>query len=455
MSVSTTIKRIGLEKAFDYLYKDPEKNMITIMDWADRIANGDWASQRRVIRAAVENKDHAYNYFIHHLIDEVDHDLLTTNAVNFFINANLLGWKKQEEVRNKYNCNVPWAMIMDPTSACNLHCTGCWAAEYGNKYNLSYDDMDSIITQGKEMGVYFYMYTGGEPLVRKNDLIKLAEKHDDCAFLCFTNGTLIDDGFAKEMLRIKNFIPAISLEGFREATDERRGEGTFDKVVEAMKIMRRHKLLYGISSCYTSANYKSIISEEFYDFLVEQGADFIWLFHYMPVGNDADLDLLLTPEQREELFHRTRELRWTKPMFTMDFQNDGQFVNGCIAGGKRYLHINANGDIEPCVFVHYSDTNIHEKSILDALRSPLLMKYHDGQPFNDNMLMPCPMLENPDRLVEMIRDTDAVSTDMASPETIEHLCGKCERYAEHWKPKAEELWEIEKEKIAKKHEEAL
>ena len=139
----------------------------------------------------------------------------------------------------------------------------------------------------------------------------------------------------------------------------------------------------------------------------------------------------------------------------MDFQNDGQFVNGCIAGGKRYLHINANGDIEPCVFVHYSDTNIHEKSILDALRSPLLMKYHDGQPFNDNMLMPCPMLENPDRLVEMIRDTDAVSTDMASPETIEHLCGKCERYAEHWKPKAEELWEIEKEKIAKKHEEAL
>ena len=443
----------GLEKTFEKVYEDPDKNLIKIMNWADRIAKGDWSSQRRVIREAVENPDHAYNYFIHHLIDEVDHDLLTKTGVNFFINANLYGWKKQEEVRQKYNCNVPWCIIMDPTSACNLRCTGCWAAEYGNKYNLSFEDMDNIIQQGKDMGIYFYMYTGGEPLIRKKDLMKLAEKHSDCAFLSFTNGTLIDEEFAADMKRVKNFIPAISLEGFKEATDIRRGDGTFDKVVEAMKIMRKHKLLYGISCCYTSQNYKSIISEEYYDFLVEQGADFIWLFHYMPVGNDADLSLLLTPDEREELYHRTRELRWTKPMFTMDFQNDGQFVHGCIAGGRRYLHINANGDIEPCVFIHYSDTNIKDGTVLDALRAPLFMKYHDNQPFNDNMLRPCPMLENPGALADMVNSTDAVSTDMASPESVDHLNEKCEEYANNWAPRAEELWEIEKENIAKREAE--
>ena len=132
---------------------------------------------------------------------------MKTLAVNFFINASLIGWPKQEENRKKYNCNIPWTILLDPTSACNLHCTGCWAAEYGNKLNLTFDEIDSIIQQGKELGVYMYIYTGGEPLVRKKDLIRLCEKHDDCVFLCFTNATLIDEDFVNEMLRVKTSFP--------------------------------------------------------------------------------------------------------------------------------------------------------------------------------------------------------------------------------------------------------
>ena len=124
----------------------------------------------------------------------------------------------------------------------------------------------------------------------------------------------------------------------------------------------------------------------------------------------------------------------------MDFQNDAEYVGGCIAGGRRYFHINANGDIDPCVFIHYSDSNIREKTILEALRSPMMMAYHDGQPFNENMLRPCPMLENPEKLREMVGKTQAHSTDLQSPETVEHLCAKCDRYAENWKPAAEQLW---------------
>lgn len=440
MNISTTLKRFGLEKAFDYLYKDPDTNLLKIMDWADKFSGGEFEGQRKVIREALKNPDHPYYSYIRNLIQEVDPSVVKTTAVNFFINANLIGWPKQEECREKYGCNIPWAILLDPTSACNLHCTGCWAAEYGNKLNLTYDEIDSIIRQGKELGVYMYIYTGGEPLIRKADLMKLCREHSDCIFLCFTNATLIDEKLADEMLEVGNFVPAISLEGFEEATDGRRGDGIYQKVIKAMNLLRRKKLLYGISACYTSANYDSITSAEFYDKLIDLGAYFIWYFHYMPVGNDASTELLPTPEQRIEVYRRVRKYRAEKPLFAMDFQNDAEYVGGCIAGGRRYLHINANGDVDPCVFIHYSDSNIREKSLLDALRGPMFMAYHDGQPFNENMFRPCPMLENPEKLRAMVEKSGAHSTDLQSPESADHLCTKCDKYAACWKPVADELW---------------
>ena len=440
MDASAAIKKFGLEQTFHYMYKDPEKNLSRIMDWADKFSGGEFASQRKAIREAIENPDHPYHSFILHVVNDIDPEVMKTAAVNLFINASLIGWDKQEFYRKQYNCNIPWAILLDPTSACNLHCTGCWAAEYGNKLNLTFEEIDSIIQQGKELGVYMYIYTGGEPLVRKKDLIRICEKHEDCIFLCFTNATLIDEAFADEMLRVKNFVPAISLEGDEASTDSRRGKGTYQKVRKAMELLHRKKLLYGISSCYTSANYDSITSEEYYDSLIEMGAYFIWYFHYMPVGNDAAPELLPDPEQREAVYRRIRHLRATKPLFAMDFQNDAEYVGGCIAGGKRYLHINANGDVDPCVFIHYSNANIRDCTLLEALQSPIFMAYHDNMPFNDNMLRPCPMLENPERLRKMVADCGAHSTDPMSPESAEHLCSKCDRYAAHWAPEAERLW---------------
>ena len=440
MNAATTLKKFGLGQAFHYIYKDPDKNMLKIMDWADKFAGNNFVSQRTMIREAITNPKHPYYSYVRRLFTDIDPNVTQTLAVNFFINAGLVGWQKEEELRKKYDCNIPWAILLDPTSACNLHCTGCWAAEYGNKLNLTFDEIDDIITQGKKLGVYIYIYTGGEPLVRKNDLIALCNKHSDCEFLCFTNATLIDEDFADQMLRVKNFVPAISVEGFEEATDGRRGDGVFQKVRRAMEILKDRKLPFGTSCCYTSANLDSISSEKFVDSLVEWGAKFAWYFHYMPVGNDAAPELMPSPEQREKMYDRIRAYRRSKPIFLIDFQNDGEYVGGCIAGGRRYLHINANGDVDPCVFIHYSDSNIREKSLLDCLRSPMFMAYHDGQPFNENHLKPCPMLENPEKLREMVARTGAKSTDLQSPETAEHLCAKCDGYAAAWDGTAERLW---------------
>lgn len=441
--IPKTLGKLGLKTAYGYIEKDPEHNLPKLMEWVDRLAGdgpNSFLVQRDAFRTVINDPDNNMHQLLMNIFREVDNDVLKATFENFLLNANIVGWPIQEEMRSKYNCNIPWAILLDPTSACNLHCTGCWAAEYGNKLNLSLNEIDSIIQQGKELGVYMYIYTGGEPMVRSKDIIALCQKHSDCQFLAFTNATLIDEAFADDMLRVKNFIPAISLEGFEMATDGRRGNGVYHKVLRTMSILRQKRLPFGISACYTSQNLDSISSDEFIDQLVKWGAQFIWYFHYMPVGNDAVPALMPNPQQRKAMYYRIREIRSTKPLFAMDFQNDGEYVGGCIAGGRRYLHINANGDIDPCVFVHYSDSNIREKSLLDCLRSPMFMAYHDGQPFNDNHLLPCPMLENPEKLREMVHRTGAHSTDLQSPESVDHLCDKCVSYAQCWKPEAERLW---------------
>lgn len=451
MDFSMQMKKTALRTALGYIEKNPEENVLKLMDWVDKLAGdgpSSFPAQRAAFRNILNDPECSMYQLIISVFRDIDNDVLKAVFENFFLNASLIGWPKQEQYRKELGCNIPWAILMDPTSACNLHCTGCWAAEYGNKLNLTLEDIDSIIRQGKELGIYMYIYTGGEPLVRKADLMKLCEMHPDCEFLSFTNATLIDEDFCREMLRVKNFIPAISLEGFEEANDSRRGPGVYEKVTHAMALLKEHNLPFGISACYTSVNYNDISSEKFFDHMIDLGALFVWFFHYMPVGNDAVPALMPTPEQRETVYRRIRGFRETKAIFSLDFQNDAEYIGGCIAGGRHYLHINANGDVDPCVFIHYSNCNIHDCTLMEALKSPLFQAYHDNQPFNDNMLRPCPMLENPERLQELVKATGAHSTDLQSPESAEHLCEKCVQYAANWKPSADRLWE---ETLEKKH----
>lgn len=445
MSEKTIIESMqsyGLKKVLAYLDADPDNNIPKIIDWVEKFdRDGVVSRQMGTVKEVLGNTDSNWYKLVKSLYTDIDPEVRKKLFENFLINATIIGGKRQNKSREENNCNIPWAILMDPTSACNLHCTGCWAAEYGNKMNMDFDTLDSIITQGKKLGTYMYIYSGGEPLVRKDDIIKLCEKHDDCAFLAFTNSTLIDEKFADDMLRVKNFVPAISIEGFEEETDFRRGEGTYNAVVKAMELLKSKKLPFGISCCYTSKNTDVIGSEEYIDDMIAKGAKFAWFFTYMPIGSGAVTDLLATAPQREYMYHQVREFRKTKPIFTMDFWNDGEYVKGCIAGGRNYLHINANGDIEPCAFIHYSDTNIHESTLLQAYKNPLFMQYKENQPFNDNHLRPCPLLDNPGRLANMVEKSGAKSTDMESPEDVRELSAKCYNVAENWEPVANELWE--------------
>lgn len=433
------------DRLFKYIYKNPKKNMLKLIK-IGKIFAGKMYPESTFTKPIeiISDENNIWHQFLFRGLDEVDGDFLRKAVLTFGIDLGLIGTSTLRKKREVENCNIPWVILMDPTSACNMKCKGCWAAEYGHKSNLTLDEMRKVIREAKALGTHFYMFTGGEPLIRKNDILTLARENKDCIFLSFTNATLVDEKFCEDMKECGNLALAISIEGSEETNDARRGNGAYQKTVDAMRLLKKHKCLFGTSVCYTSQNYDAVTSDEFYDFMIENGARYAWYFHYMPVGSDADTNLLLSPEQREHVYRAIREKRNSKtgkPIFTVDFQNDGEFVGGCIAGGRNYFHINSEGDVEPCVFIHYSDSNIREKSILECLKAPLFHEYYKGQPFNDNMLRPCPMLENPQALRKLVNKTGAKSTNLMKAESADELCAKCDMYAKAWAPKAKEIWE--------------
>jgi len=439
--MSNIISAALLRQGFRYLEKDPEKNLLKLARWAETFTRDNTSKkQLAAFRDAVQDHDSPQHCYIMRFFHEIDTLILKKIIENFILNANWVGYKKTQEYREKYGINIPWALLIDPTSACNLHCKGCWAADYPKSDDLSLEIMDRIINEAKELGTYMFLFSGGEPLMRKNDLLTLALKHQDAVFAPFTNATPIDPAFVAALRKAGNFIPIISIEGDREQTDARRGDGAFDACIKAMHYLHEEKVPFGFSTCYHRYNTEYVGSDAYVDEMIRAGAMFGWYFTYIPLGKNADTGLIATPKQRAYMYRRIRELRKNKPIFVLDFWNDGEYVKGCIAGARQYLHINARGDVEPCAFIHYAVTNIYDEPLLEALKNPLFREYKKYQPFNENMLCPCPMFDNPEFLVKMVKASGAHSTHLPDPEDVEALYAKCKPAAEAWKPLADRLW---------------
>lgn len=437
----TQMQAFAMRKLLNYVEKDPEQNAPKALKWIRRIdTEGTYGSSWEALAQYLKDPQNNWTRLVMKAYNEWDPFVRRKLFETLICNAAIIGNSAIKITSKKYGVRVPWTILMDPTSACNLKCTGCWAAEYGHKMSMDFETMDRIISEAKELGVYMFIFSGGEPLVRKKDIIRLCENHPECYFLAFTNGTLIDEAFADEMLRVGNFAPAISVEGYEEETDMRRGKGTYEAVMKAMKILKEKRLVFGMSTCYHRKNVDVVGSSEYMDFMISKGAAFVWYFTYMPVGCDAIPDLMVTAAQRKFMYDQIRMFRRTKPIFAMDFWNDGEYVNGCIAGSRYYFHINANGDVEPCAFIHYSDVNIKNMSLLEALRSPLFKAYQERQPFNKNHLRPCPLLDNPDSLKEVVHVSGARSTDMLKPENVDELTDKCQDTSRKWGAVADRIW---------------
>jgi len=300
----------------------------------------------------------------------VVHRMLKVFLVNTLLRQDPTLARAEEEFgRRHLGQRPPGLIVISPTKTCNLQCIGCYASSNTTREHLEWDVLDRIVVEAKSLwGVRFFTISGGEPFLYRSqgkDLLDLASSHSDCFFMTYTNGTLIDSRLAERMAKTGNLTPAISLEGFQSRTDARRGPGVFDRILKAMANLRKAGVPFGISLTATRDNAEEILSDKFLDFFFEeQQAVYGWLFQYMPIGRSYTLDLLVSPEQRLQMWRRTWQIIRERKILLADFWNCGTVSNGCIAagqaGGGGYLYIDWNGKVMPCVFVPYAAANIHK-----------------------------------------------------------------------------------------------
>ncbi len=348
--------------------------------------------------------------------------------------------EKRRRFAAKHGFRPPGLVVISPSMSCNLKCYGCYAGEYEKRDGLPKETIDKAIKELREMGVNFITVSGGEPFFNK-DVVRIWEENPDFFFLVYTNGTLIDDNMARKLAEMGNVYPAISVEGFEEATDQRRGKGTYARIIAAMDSLRKARVLFGFSATATSSNNEFITSDGFIDYYIGKGCLFGWYFNYIPIGRAPDMGLMPTPEQRIQRWRRIRTIRQNKPIVVADFWCDGSLTRGCLAGGRQYLHINNSGDVEPCVFTHFAADNIKEKTLTEILHSPLMLAIRSRQPYTQNHLRPCMIIDHPEILRAVVEEGGARPTHAGAETLIQDLAPDLDEYAQSYAFYAEAAWE--------------
>lgn len=344
----------------------------------------------------------------------------------------------RDEFAKKEGFHPPYFMVISPTLRCNLSCYGCYAGEY--KINeLEFDLVNNLLSQGKELGMFFITISGGEPFSYKK-IFDIFESHPDVYFLVYTNGTLINSQVAEILSHLGNVLPCISVEGFKEETEKRRGKGTFGKILSAMENLKNFGVPFGFSVTATRFNNDLIVSDEFVDFYWQRGCLIGWYFQYMPIGRIPDLEMMPTPLQRIHRFERIKQMRKEKSILLSDFWNDGHLVGGCIAGGRSYLHINSNGDVEPCVFVHFALDNVKKKSLVEILKSDFFHRIRSRQPYSPNLLCPCMIIDNPQILREVVSESNAHPSHPSAEKVITDYHKELMDYARQYGELADKIW---------------
>lgn len=447
-NIKTKSKQAAIVTAADYtvkyVQKNPEKNFGTVLKSLSTM-DSMFSNQGQLQGFMNWVNDHpgTRQWFINLL--SRDPQQVQIFVKNFLGNCALKWIETAEEIEAEHGFCPPYTILISPSMRCNLHCRGCYAANYEHKKS---DDLDmetykDIIRQGKEMGVYFYTILGGEPFVVFDDMIYTAAKENpDCLFQVFTNGSLITPEVADKLKEVGNVVVVFSVNGTREDTTYMRGEGVYDRILESVALLRERNLMYGMSLVLTSQNYDTLTSREFLKFWEDQGVIFGWNFLFMPVGDKPDLSLMPTPEQRIEFGEFIKQYREDHPLFVMDFWADAPALHGCIAAGRRFMHINNKGDIEPCIFAHHATHNIHEHTLMEAMQSPFFTFMRMQQPHTDNFLRPCMIIDNPEIWRTACKRFDARPTDhgagemVNNPEIIKHL----DEYSAAVAPLADKLY---------------
>ncbi len=416
--------------------------VLRLASLAERIAPWDVKDKVQMVRRLYEER-HPSLMLTKKILSRLNRRCRNKFVENFVIKGLLENHTRRIEVEKEGGAPL-FTVLISPSMRCNLRCKGCYAQNYKKKDDLPFEVMDRVISEAKDLGVAFFTILGGEPFIR-SDIFDIFRKHNDTYFQVYTNGTLVNEKVAKKLVKVGNVTLNFSVEGMERETDERREKGVFKKVIAAMELSKRYGIPFGYSVCVTRHNVEVVTSDEFVDFMIEKGALIGWYFLYMPVCGDRTTELMPTPEQRDYLRKRRDYIRETKPIFIVDFWNDAPFVGGCIAG-KQYVHINNYGDLEPCIFTHFSQVNIKDVPLAEALKYPFYRELRKIQPYDENLFLPCMLIDHPHVFRSLHKKYNLKPTHPGAEALVTTLKYDLDEYSRRVRRIYSRVWEEEKEK---------
>jgi len=397
---------------------------------------------------------------------------ILSKIIDVFVQNNLvradLGYEQAiKRYKAKYGEPPPTFIVFSPTQRCNLKCIGCYAASGADTAaTVPYPLVDRVVGEVHDLfGGRFITISGGEPFMYRSEgktLLDIFRKYEDMFFLVYTNGTLMSEEIVRRLAETANITPAISVEGFESQTDQRRGSGTFRKILKALERLREAGVPFGISVTATSKNVELLLSDEFYDFFFEeQGACYMWEFQMMPIGRGKDeLDLMVDPDSRVQLYLKWEKLLREKKYCFADFWNSGVLARGCIAYGRSggYAYVDWHGNVTPCAFIPYYVDNIYElyengKTLADAMFSDFMKngrKWQREYGLDDcrkpgNWLMPCSIRDHYEIFRNSVLPEEARPEDKNAKEALESVeyFETLKKYDEKLQGLTEKIWENE------------
>ena len=422
----TAVQRKVINQMLKLAASDDKTKIVKAFRLAEKITPDHYKGAVRFVTDEVKD-DHPALFIAKHVSSRLSPRCRDAFIQCLIVNNLLRGIAKRKDLVARTGMCAPTTILMSPTMRCNLTCDGCYAAEYSPDQDLDRAHLQKIVDEGNDMGVYLFTLLGGEPFMYR-ELLDFARANKDSYFQVFTNGTLLDHDTIDELAKIGNIAPMLSLEGSPELTDQRRGAGVHDQVMETMDHLGEAGVVFGYSCTVGRNNWQAVVSDEFVDPLIAKGAMLSWHFLYMPVGRDPDTTMMLTPQQRNQFRIDIQRIRASKAIFPVDFWGDAPLVNGCIAG-RHYVHINSDGWVEPCIFTHFATDNLHDVSLMEAFNSPFFQEIRSRQPFNHNLLMPCMWIDNPQQSREIMAATGAHPTHPGGDVMLTHLQPELDLYA--------------------------
>ena len=310
--------------------------------------------------------------------------------------------------------HIPPFLIASITSKCNLHCAGCYSrcnhatVDAEPVSQLTGEEWLRIFAEADELGISFILLAGGEPMLRR-DIIEAAGKRQNILFPVFTNGTYMDEQYFALFDRCRNLIPIMSIEGEKEITDARRGAGIYDRLISNMDQLHKRGLIFGASVTVTTENIREVTSDAFLKKLSDRGCKAVIFVEFVPVTEES-AELAPGDEEREYLRTEIDRLREEHPeMVYISFPGDEKSSGGCVAAGRGFFHINSHGGAEPCPFSPYSDVNVRNTSLKEALHSPLFLALQSGDVLLDDHDGGCVLYEKREQVEAILAQSSAAA----------------------------------------------